>query len=164
MTTFRLSVVEPPEARAPVTPGAALTLNPACRELRRALGPMTWFVLEDVALVSVADRNGLVAETSARLVGERLGITPGTAAAGLRRLRELGLVVHERQAGPAGRFGLSVYRLHLPEGLVVQRCVDRRGVAAPHAVEPHVADQYVDDRLALAASQLSLLEGIGDGT
>jgi hypothetical protein len=75
--------------------------------------------LEEVALDAVAEDGRLVARTSARHVAERLRIDPGSAAGALRVLRDRGLIHLEREHGPAGRFGLSVYVLSPVSGLTV---------------------------------------------
>ena len=85
-------------------------LSGECRPLRRALRPLVWVVLEEVALDAVVEDGQLVARTSARHVAERLGVNPSTAAEALRVLGRRGLVGLEREKGPAGRFGLSVYQ------------------------------------------------------
>ena len=129
----------------------SIVVGPASAELRRALRPIEWVVLEDVALDARPDGQGaLVAATSARRVAERLGLTPGAAAAALARLRSAGLVTHARQAGRAGRFGLSAYVLGPVPGVEVLGADDRTPpaaappdvapppTAAPHVVEPHM--------------------------
>src|SRR5262249_10863559 len=90
-----------------------------CRALRRALRPLVWMTLEEVALSALVEDGRLVARTSARQVAERVGVVPGTAATALRALRERGLVSSSREKGPAGRFGLSVYELGPVAGLLV---------------------------------------------
>jgi hypothetical protein len=105
--------------------------------LRRRLRPAVWVVLEEVALDAVVEHGRLVARTSARQVAERLGINPGTAADALRVLSRLGLVSLEREKGPAGRFGLSVYQLGSVTGLsLVQPCAVSPGVVSPSLVPP----------------------------
>lgn len=117
----------------------AVLLGAECRPLRRALRPLVWVTLEEVALDAVVEDGGLVARTSARLVAERLGIDPSTAAKALQALRQRGLVSLEREKGPAGRFGLSVYALAPVTGLtVVSPCA-----AAPHVTEPAVAESHM---------------------
>jgi hypothetical protein len=122
--------------------GGWVVLGPAARELRRALRPIEWVVLEDVALDARRDDAGaLVAPTSARRVGEHLGLTPGAVARALARLRAAGLVSHTRQAGPAGRFGLSAYVLNAVPGLDVMPATpdgDRPCPAPPCPAPPHV--------------------------
>jgi DNA-binding transcriptional ArsR family regulator len=116
-----------------------IVVGPASRELRRALRPIEWVVLEDVALDARLDGKGdLVAPTSARRVAEHLGLTPGAVARALARLRSNGLVTHARQAGPAGRFGLSAYVLVPIAGLDVIHVPDGDG-ASPHPARPRLA-------------------------
>jgi DNA-binding transcriptional ArsR family regulator len=105
-------------------------ISAASRPLRRQLRPLVWVILEEVALEAVTEGRRLVARTSARQVAERLGVDPGTAAGALRVLRRKGLLLLEREHGPAGRFGLSVYVLGSPAGLTVR---------SPRVVEPDVA-------------------------
>lgn len=132
----------------------AVLLSADCRVLRRALSPLVWTVLEEVALDGASEDGRLVARTSARQVAEQLGINPGTAAQALRVLGRRGLVSLEREKGPAGRFGLSVYELRPPTGLtVVHPCVAgplmvsasallpagaESAMASPCAGSPHV--------------------------
>jgi hypothetical protein len=107
----------------------AVLLSAECRALRRALRPLAWVTLEEVALEAVPEGGRLLARTSARQVAERLGVDPGTAAGALRNLRERNLVALEREKGPQGRFGLSVYLLGPVAGLSVVR---------PHTTSPLV--------------------------
>ncbi len=120
--------------------GGRIVLGPAARELRRSLRPIEWVVLEDVALDARRDDAGaLVAPTSARRVSEHLALTPGTVARALAALRSAGLVTHARQAGPAGRFGLSAYVLGAVPGLdVLAPESDRPRPAPPPPAPPHV--------------------------
>ncbi|HEV2810917.1 MAG TPA: hypothetical protein VGV93_11050 [Acidimicrobiales bacterium] len=121
-----------------------ILLGPAARELRRALRPIEWVVLEDVALDARRDDAGaLVAPTSARRVAEHLGLTPGAVARALGALRSAGLVTHARHAGPAGRFGLSAYVLGAVPGLDVLPAApesDRTRPARPHVECPRAVD------------------------
>lgn len=112
--------------------GSSLVVGAQSRALKRRLGALAWAVLEDVALEARPDGAGrYLAATSSRMVAEHLGVTPGTAAKALGRLRSLGLVDHARQAGESGRFGLSVYVLGDVPGLEVVGCDDRAGPARP---------------------------------
>lgn len=98
--------------------GLNLVIAPGARALKRQLGPTGWAVLEDVALDARLDDAGqLVATTSSRRVAKNLGLTPGTAARALGRLRSLGLVDYVRQSGTAGRFGVSAYVLGALPGI-----------------------------------------------
>ena len=103
------------------------------------LRPLVWLALEELALDAVAEDGRLVARTSARRVAERLGVDPATAAAALRVLRDQGLVVLDREKGPAGRFGLSVYVLGPVAGLaVVGPGLVRPALAAPWLGQPSI--------------------------
>lgn len=138
-----------------MTHGAGrIVVGPASAELRRSLRPIEWVVLEDVALDARPDAHGaLVAATSARRVAEHLGLTPGAAAGALARLRSAGLVTHARQAGPAGRFGLSAYVLGPVPGLDVVDAEDRTppGVAPPDVASPPTAAPCVAEPHMVAA-------------
>lgn len=117
-------------------PGA-VWLSVDSRPLRRSLRPLAWVILEEVALDAVVEDGRLVARTSGRRVAEHLGINPGTAAETLRLLARRGLVRLEREKGPAGRFGLSVYQLAPVAGMcVVRPCTADPSMAPPHMAAP----------------------------
>jgi hypothetical protein len=123
---------------------SAVLLSAECRALRRALRPLLWVTLEEVALSALVEEGRLVARTSARQVAERLGVDPGTAATALRTLRERGLVRSSREKGPAGRFGLSVYELGPVAGvLVIQPRTTEPLMVSPWVVQPAVAEPAV---------------------
>ncbi len=113
--------------------GAGLWLSPASRELRRALRPIEWVVLEDVALDARPDATGLlVAPTSARVVAEHLGLTPGAVARALARLRSAGILTHARQAGP----GRALRAVGLRAGLGARPRGGRGAACTRHAPGP----------------------------
>ena len=88
--------------------------------VRRRLGPSAWMVLEDLALNAERSVDGrLVARTSSRAVAGRLGRQASTVGDALRRLRAEGIARLVREDGDAGRFGIGVYELALPEGVSV---------------------------------------------
>lgn len=140
-------------ADSTVTAARGVLVSRASRPLRRSLTPLEWVVLEDVSLDAIEDGDGcLVAATSARQVAEHLGVSPGSAAKALSRLRSLGLVTHDRQPGPAGRFGLSLYRLILPPGVEVvgssdstsaSPCTDSPRVESPGTASPRAAERHM---------------------
>lgn len=118
----------------------AVVLSAECRALRRELRPLVWVILEEIALNTVAEGGRLRAHTSARQVAERLGVDAGSAATALRALRERDLVGLEREKGPAGRFGLSVYELRPIAGLsVVQARMAEPLVVPPSVVQAAMA-------------------------
>jgi DNA-binding transcriptional ArsR family regulator len=119
----------------------AVLLSADSRPLRRALRPLVWVTLEEVALDAVAEGGRLVARTSARQIADRLGLEPTTVAKALQVLRKRGLVALEREKGRAGRFGLSVYALGRVTGLtVVSPCVADPCAVSPPVVGPVVAE------------------------
>jgi hypothetical protein len=144
--------------------------SPACFTMRRSIGVTAWAVFEDVVMDAVVADGRVLAATSARRVAEHLGMTPATAANALRRLRQRGLLDHTRLTGPSGRFGLSVYQVHLVDGVGLAPCADA----------PNSADKHVDDRVSTGstsghdqatrrrrrgrdAQQLTLLTAVEDG-
>jgi hypothetical protein len=120
-------------------------VSAASRGLRRQLRALAWVTLEEVALDAVDEDGRLVAHTSARQVAERLRIDPGTAAGALRELRDRGLLHLEREHGPAGRFGLSVYIIGSVPGLTV---------VPPWAAEPRVESPWMEKAAVGNANRL----------
>lgn len=116
-----------------------LVLTAECRELRRALSPMAWTVLEEVVLDAVVVGGRIVAATSARRIAAQLELDVSTAAKALRVLRNCHVLDLERQSGPAGRFGLASYAVIGAPGV---RLVRPRGDA------PHMADASMDHHVA----------------
>jgi len=113
---------------------ATLVMSGSSSQLRRDLRPVAWVTLEEIALDAVLEDGRFVARTSARLVAERLGMDPGTTASAVRTLRKRGLLVLEREKGPAGRFGLSVYVLRPAGGLEIVF----RDRSDPNGQTPHL--------------------------
>jgi DNA-binding transcriptional MocR family regulator len=102
---------------------------------------VAWVILEEVTLQAVDEDGRLVAHTSARQLAHRLGVDPGTAGKALGALRRQGLLRLEREHGPAGRFGLSVYVLGEVAGLTVVR----PGPVAPWVAPPSPEKASPDD-------------------
>jgi hypothetical protein len=128
------------------------------RNLLREFRPQAWVVLQDLMLDAEWRDGRLVASSSARLVAEHLHIDPGTAAAGLRTLRDRGVVELTQSSGAGGRFGLAAYTLLLPPGLeVLSPRVDEPCAARPRAgladrVEPVRQDPCVETPHAVTSS------------
>ncbi len=77
-----------PGSRTTAVPGShAVLLSAESRPLRRALRPLAWMILEEVALDALFEDDRLVARTSARQIADRLGVDPTTAVAKALRRR-----------------------------------------------------------------------------
>jgi hypothetical protein len=132
--------VKQPDGTDAGSRSGVVVLTGECRLLRRALRPLVWVILEEVALGAAVDDGRLMARTSARQVAQQLGVNPSTAAEALRVLGRRGLVSMERETGPAGRFGLSVYQLRPPAGLtVIQPCTAEPLMVLPTMAQPDTA-------------------------
>ncbi len=87
----------------------SVVVGAASSELRRALGPTSWVVLEELLLRSHGTNDECVACVSVRSLAASLGLATDTAARAIRRLRDAGLVT-VRQARRDGRSGSEVCR------------------------------------------------------
>jgi hypothetical protein len=147
-------------------PRGAVLLSHECRQLRRALRPLVWVTLEEIALDASWENGRLVARTSARQIADRLRLDPGTVAGALRDLRQRGLVALEREVRSTGRFGLSVYVFGPVSGLAIlpahlaKSCVaspsmvpqslEKPGVGIPDVVVPNVVRPCMDGPAAVS--------------
>ena len=91
-----------------------LVIGPGAAGLRRRLGPVGWFVLEELA--GLAGASG-VAVTSVRALAATVSLDKDTVARALRRLQDEGVVTRVEQANGAGCFGPVGYRLVPVPGL-----------------------------------------------
>jgi hypothetical protein len=87
--------------------------------LRRELGPLAWFVLEELVLVTDKDpRTGeLSAAVGVRDLAASLGMSKDTAARGVARLIAARVVRRVDNRTSTGRFGGCRYVLSLPGGI-----------------------------------------------
>ncbi|MEW6473972.1 MAG: helix-turn-helix domain-containing protein [Actinomycetota bacterium] len=110
-------------------------------------------MLLDVSLEASLSHDGRTARTSVRMIADHLGITPGTAARCLGRLRTAGLVQRlDRRDAITGRFVESVYVV--APTVAVRPCVDCPLMAELHTERAH---RTGDDALNGDAGQLSPL-------
>lgn len=128
---------------------SALRIDTESSPLRRHLGPVAWFVLEELALLADGDS---VVETNVRDLATRLSLNKDTVARALGRSRSEGLVVNELQTNRAGCFGSGRYQATAVAG--VQRLDDE--TTSPTRSRPSRTPSPVP---CLAAStQLSLID------
>ena len=85
-----------------------LRIDADAAALRRRLGPVPWFVLEELLLLS--DTTSGV-NTGVRALAAGLSLNKDTVARAIVRLRDEGLVVAQSQALHAGRFGAGRYQI-----------------------------------------------------
>jgi DNA-binding transcriptional ArsR family regulator len=123
----------------------AVVIGPASSELRRAIGPTSWAILEEMALRSTDVGEFRVARVSVRALASSLGLAKDTAARAIRRLRDAGLVTAVQERKQSGIFDVSTYRLSVPSEVITVFAQD--AVMNPHPAEP---------RRSSAASRLKL--------
>ena len=94
-----------------------VVVGAASSDLRRALGPTSWVVLEELLLRSSGASNECVARVSVRALAASLGLAKDTAARAIRRLRNAGLVTAAQERTNAGIFDIAAYRITVPDGI-----------------------------------------------
>ena len=130
---------------------------------RRELGPLAWFVLEELALRALPGEAGVLsAPAGVRDLAAALSVSKDTAARGVARLIDKHIVRREIQRDRAGRFGSSRYVLDLPTGL---RREEREPIDEPRSPErsrPSPPRRRATGKLpGRPVSQLSLIDGHG---
>ena len=101
---------------APLT---SVVVGAAAGELRRALGPTSWMVLEELLLCSTGPADACVACVSVRALAASLGLAKDTVGRAIRRLRYAGLVTVAQQRTDAGIFDAGTYRIAVPDCITV---------------------------------------------
>ena len=89
----------------------SVVVGGAASELRRALGPTSWMVLEELLLCSTGPADACVARVSVRALAASLGLAKDTVGRAIRRLRAAGLVTIEQQRTVGGIFDTGTYRI-----------------------------------------------------
>jgi len=107
----------------------ALRVDGDATELRRALGPVAWFVLEELLLgPGNDDGRAFVAPASARSLALSASLNKDTVARALAILGRAGVVAALEQANDGGRFGPGGYRVDPVAG--VRRIADTAATSA----------------------------------
>jgi DNA-binding transcriptional ArsR family regulator len=131
----------------------ALGIDSSAAPLRRRLGPVPWFVLEELVLLAGADS---VVETNVRALAAGLSLNKDTVARALGRLRAEGLVASDRQSNEAGRFGRGQYQTGPVPG--IHRLVDDQ--PHPRSTQPGTPTPVPQTATSL---QLRLIDDGADG-
>ncbi len=135
----------------------AFRLDARARDLRRAVGPIAWFVFEELLLVSEeGSSDSLVAAASVRSVASSVSLNKDTVARALAMLARAGLVEPIPQPKRTGRFGGGAYRVHLPGGLRLER-------QSEDTVRSSLPRRRSAPRPAQPGAQLTLLELAASG-
>ena len=92
-----------------------VVVGAAAGELRRALGPTSWVVLEELLLCSIGPADAFVAQVSVRALAASLGLAKDTGGRAICRLRYAGLVRVVQQRTVAGIFDTGTYRIAVPD-------------------------------------------------
>ena len=106
-------------------PTRSIVVTPAAQQLRHALSPTAWLVLEELLLGCEAG----VAAVSVRQLGRSLGLAKDTAARAVRELRAAGLVAVSQRRTDAGAYDTGSYRISIPAGITI---VDATPTRAHH--------------------------------
>ena len=119
-----------------------VVVGAASSDLRRALGPTSWVVLEELLLRSSGTADECVACVSVRSLAASLGVAKDTVARAIRRLRDAGLVTVAQRRTNAGVFDTGTYLIALPDSVTLL-------ASAPTATKPRAR---VDRRDSLQLS------------
>ena len=125
-----------------------------CSELRRALGPTAWFVLEELAFRATANSEGkLFVQVATRELAGALGLNKDTVTRALARLREYKHIDVVTRGGSAGAARFAVHAPDLTKLATIDLDRPTRTTNdVPARTRPH------RQREKTGASQLSLLE------
>lgn len=97
----------------------ALRIDSEAAALRRRVGPVAWFVLEELLLGDGHSEGGaFVSVASTRSLASALSLNKDTVARALLSLARAGVVTSLRQSNDGGRFGVGGYRVQPWPGLL----------------------------------------------
>ncbi len=126
---------------------ADLVIGAGAAGVRRALGPTSWVVLEELLLASEPADDGPASTRSCALsvrdLARRLGLDKDTVARAVQRLIDAGHVARSQTRTTAGTFARTTYRIDLPDGLhLLDGCATPDLPAAPATSRtPHLTDR-----------------------
>ncbi len=132
----------------------ALRVDADAAELRRELGPVPWFVLEEL-LLSEGEQDGdvLVVHSTVRALARSLSLNKDTVARALSMLRQVVAVASPPQPNDGGRFGTGCYRVGPVPGIHRIEDLDR----APRRSRP-ARSRPITLELPRETTQLSLID------
>ncbi len=87
----------------------------AASESRRALGPTSWMVMEELLMRSTGPADACIASVSVRTLAASLGLAKDTVCRAIRRLRDAGLVTVAQLRTVAGIFDTGTYLIAVPD-------------------------------------------------
>ena len=93
----------------------SVVVGAAASELRRALGPTSWMVMEELLMRSTGPADACIASVSVRGLAASLGLAKDTVGRAIRRLRDAGLVTVAQQRTVAGIFDTGTYLIAVPD-------------------------------------------------
>jgi hypothetical protein len=97
-----------------------LAITEQAGSVRRRLGPLAWFILEELALHGDRGDGGvLCARLGVRDLAAALGMSKDTAARGLGLLVAAGVVRRVVGCSRGGRFSSCHYEVDLPAGVAM---------------------------------------------
>lgn len=114
----------------------AVVVGTAAHDVRRAVGPTSWCVLEVLAATPADSGEPWVVPSSVRHVAAQLGIAANTAQRALAVLRDAGLVTPSQRRELAGRFGGGTYVLTVDSDVLDRRVLESVSVAQPPVAAP----------------------------
>lgn len=93
----------------------SIVVTPAAQQVRQALSPTAWLVLEQLLL----EADGSVAVITVRELGRTLGLAKDTAARAVRELHAAGLADATQRRTAAGAYDTGSYRISIPAGTTI---------------------------------------------
>ena len=140
----------------------SLTIGPPAAPVRRELGPLSWFIFEELVLCAEPGGGGEPrAVVGVRGLAAALGISKDTAARGLSRLIDVGLARRVVTRTDEGRFASSYYLLRIPPGVSVTDSRMRRRATRSAATSRSRRTRVGVTRRDRPGSQLTLIDQAG---